>query len=274
MLEPNGTTRFDDLVLASSGNRFQITGSVGTELDVSGTLELLSAAATLPDARGQGSGSVRLTGTPDHPHLGGTLRMTNLALRDWSASTLDIDVRWRGQSDTSNELRLAGRGLALPGLEANHLTAVLSGTTKGHAFAIDADIGDIALALRCNGSATARGDWSGRCSQLDLNPPDPLPHWQLEQPLVLTWVTSDRRLSMEPFCLRAQGAAACSRQRARIAPNTIEGISVRARDLPVALVAAWLPPEVNLTGTFGFELDAAHGTTDSGRPAHRIVGSG
>ncbi|MEN9808073.1 MAG: hypothetical protein RL756_2593 [Pseudomonadota bacterium] len=260
MLESNGTTRFDDLVLASSGNRFQITGSVGTELDVSGTLELLSAAATLPDARGQGSGSVRLTGTPDHPHLGGTLRITNLALRDWSASTLDIDVRWRGQSDTSNELRLAGRGLALPGLEANHLTAVLSGTTKGHAFAIDADIGDIALALRCNGSATARGDWSGRCSQLDLNPPDPLPHWQLEQPLALTWVTSDRRLSMEPFCLRAQGAAACSRQRARIAPNTIEGISVRARDLPVALVAAWLPPEVNLTGTFGFELDAAHQT--------------
>lgn len=257
-LEPNGTLRFNDIVLASSGNRLELTGSLGARLDLNGTLELLSAGATLPGARGQGSGSVRITGTPEDPNVEGSLRLTDLALRDWSANMLDVDVRWRGQSDSSNELRLAGRDLALPGLNAKQLTAVLSGTTGRHAFAVDGDVSEIGLALRCSGSATARGDWSGRCSQLDLNPPDPLPAWQLDQPLALNWSASVRRLSLQPFCLRANDATACSHKAANISPDLIEGISVRARDLPVALVAAWLPPEVSLTGTFGFEVDVAH----------------
>jgi translocation and assembly module TamB len=253
----NGTLRLDDLVLASGGNRLELAGSVGEELNLDGALDLRSAGATLPDAQGQGKGRVHITGTPTDPHVEGALRLTNLAFSDGSARTLEVDVRWHGEHDSGNALRLAASGLALSGVDANHLITEFSGSTERHTLTVDGDVGEIGLALRCSGSATADGDWSGRCSQLDLNPPAPLPHWRLEQPLALDWVSADQRVTLKPFCLRATDATACSRRTARMTPRVIEDLSLRVRDLPVALVGAWLPPEINLTGTLGLEVDVA-----------------
>ncbi|MGA1677804.1 MAG: hypothetical protein ACO377_15435, partial [Pseudomonadales bacterium] len=256
-LDPDGTLRIPELLLASGGNSLQLAGELGTRIDLRGELVVPTAAASLPGARGQGRGTLRLAGTMENLDVAADLQLADVAWTEWSASALDITMRWRGADHPGNEFKLTGREVRSPALDAGHVTTLLSGTIDRHALTIDAEFEQIGLRVGCNGSAAETGDWRGGCRQLEITLPHGEPTWQLEETLTLTWDAAPRRLLVNAFCMRADAAEICSQEAMRVDPDSLTGISIQAHDLPIALVAPWLPPELNVSGGFGFDLKAA-----------------
>lgn len=222
--------QLQELRLLSAGNTLQLSGSAGELLALEGTLQLRALGETLPGARGRGTGTFRIEGSREQPRVDASLELADLA---WQGSTAE---------------RLA---LQLQGSRAAH---VLRGSLRIPGIALDVD---------CRGKESPdTGDWSGSCSRLELGTPTGLPDWQLDRVLRLDWLAAERRLSIDPFCLRSGETTACSTARVRISPAGIDGIALRSDALPVALLPALLPPEVSASGTLALAVQAARRGTE------------
>ena len=255
-MDAAGALMLEGVELASGANRLQLAGTAGDLLALEGQLQLASLAETLPRASGHGEGRFRIGGNRARPEIDASLQLAQLAAQGYRAGELAATLRWRGEGDTSNRLALQASALGVPGLDIGAVDAVLTGSRASHALTASGRIEGVAIALACAGAA-ADANWSANCQRLDLTTRQGLPDWQLEQSLRLAWNGAAKSLSVEPFCLRSKSTAACSTQRVRIAPDLVEGIALRAEALPVGFLSAWLPPDLEASGTLALRLDAS-----------------
>lgn len=256
LMDAGGALRLEDVELASGENRLQLAGSAGDVLALEGHLQLPALTEAVPRARGHGEGRFRIGGSRASPEIDANLHLAQFAAAGYNAGDIDAALRWRGEGDASNRLALQASALGVPGLDIDTLEAALTGSRGAHALSARGRIEGVEIDAACTGAA-ADLNWSGTCQRLDLTTRQGLPDWQLEQAVRLAWNGAAKSLSVEPFCVRSKDTSACSTQRVRIAPELLEGIALRADALPVGFLSAWLPPELEASGTLALRVDAS-----------------
>ena len=257
-MDAAGAITLEGITLDSGVNRLELAGTVGETLAVQGKLDAASLADSLPEAQGHGRVDFRVGGTRAGPELDVTLQFAQARWLAYAAGELGATLRWRGPDASTNHIELDADGLALAGVDVHNLRARLAGSGADHTLTAAARVEGLAVDVGCTGRLRREsGDWSGNCARLDLTTREGLPDWQLDRALALAWKAAPRSLTLEPFCLRSRNTDACSTGRVRIAPEVVEGIALRAEALPVGFLSAWMPPDLQASGTLALALDAS-----------------
>ncbi len=255
-MDAGGQWRLRDLRLASGTNTLTLDGSVGERLELEATLAVGRLADTIATAAGSGGGSFRVRGSPDDPQLAGTLELHGLAWNGLAAGSLALQADWRGLAQAGNSVRLAlsdGRYGDIGGIA---LDATLTGAGAALGLALAARAADAALRLDCSGALATDTGWRGQCRQAEFAGPGAEAPWRGDRAITLDWRRPDGELRIDPFCLRRDAAALCSRAQVRLAPGRVGGVAIAGSAIPFAWLAPWLPEGLRADGAFDIRVDA------------------
>jgi len=254
---PDGRWLVEEARVQSGSNSFTAKGSWGPESHIDASLVVGNLADTIATARGTGRGSFTLRGSPAAPALTASLQMQGVAWGEAAAGTLALQAEWKGAASPANRLRLALTDARWDEFEHASVDATLAGAGAAHRLALSARSAAQALALDCSGGMSAQGDfWKGACGALEIGAPAGASPWRNDRPLELSWLRKDGALRIEPFCLRSDGAALCSGQRARIARDSLAGVSLSGTRIPAAWIGPWLPAGLETSGDLDLRLAA------------------
>jgi len=227
-----GTTGYEgDIALALGESRVDAEGSLGERIEIDARFSPLQLSDLLPDAGGALRGTVQVTGRRDAPGIEADLSGSRLRYGTFEAGKLALDGRlpWAGGQGA---LRLTATDL-VAGLALDRLEATATGAVEDMQLQADArgDMGAVALA----GSVGRRGNgWRGTLARLQLQPQRGA-SWQLQQPAAFAWSAGSTRI--DDACLASSaGGSLCAD-----ADWPGSGISVTADDLPLSMVAGYLP---------------------------------
>lgn len=236
-LDGRGNVRIDgdryqgDINLAIGSSRLDARGVIADTLDVDARFSPLQLNDLLPSAAGVLRGEVRLTGARTAPDVRANLDGSSLRWGDYQAQRLDVrgQLPWRG---SGGELRISGSGVQA-GLALDSVNV----TARGAVTALQAEAdarGELgALNLRANASES-NGNWSGVLEHALLTPSVGA-SWRLNAPARFAQQGSAFTLSESCFASSGGGSLCANADWPR------QGIDVRGRGLPLALVHAYLP---------------------------------
>jgi len=255
----------EDLELAIGRNRLAVNGGVGDALALDFTLDLPAAETLDAQLAGRVSGKGSLRGTPAAPLLEAELAATALRAGELRVDTASL--RASIAPATTSTLVLDARGVHHGAVALGTLSLDARGTPEAHTLTLDAGTGERRLALRAAGSvAGERVD--GTLQALTLTWPE-LGAWQLDA--AARYRYGGGALTLSPLCLAQQTARACVDL--RDLSRTAGRVHVRLEQVPTALAAPWLPPQLELLGTLGGELSAVRGPA-GWRPSGTLAGEG
>jgi translocation and assembly module TamB len=243
----DGVLSFNRVTLRAGPNRLQVDGSVGQALSGRFTLDAPELGVLWPDLSGSLAARALLAGTAARPVVNLDARGTALALRETRVEALDLRI----EVDRAQHVdaRLTARAFHAAGFELGDLDADAEGTLGAHRFAARLTGGLLAVTLESAGSWSA-GELRHRVSRASVGH-DALGEWRLAGEPALSLGTSAAQVG--PHCWEQSPGSLCigelawSAQRSRIA--------LRARELPLELLARGLPKDFAVTGRVSAEAD-------------------
>jgi translocation and assembly module TamB len=236
--------RFD---LRSGDNRAAISGQFGDDSALQLRLDAPALAQLDPLLAGALDLRAELTGALAAPNLSMQIEGAELGYDGYTVGQLQGSLAIREGARSASQLRLRAAALQLPGLPALDLNLRGSGLLGDHRLQLAAAAGDATLQLACGGSAEpapARGRL--RCDTLEGTLPLPRNalDWQTDRTLAFDWQTAPTRLTLAPFCLRADGASLCLRQPLALRDGKLAPFSIDGEALPLRWARGWLPGQL------------------------------
>jgi translocation and assembly module TamB len=227
-----GSASYEGEIALSIGNsRIDARGRIADALSVDASFAPLHLADLLPDAAGSLRGTVQLRGARDAPDIDADLSGSGIRYGAFEAQSLQASGRlpWRG-SGGSLVVRVQGLQAGMP-----FDSLVVDARGAMEALRLDAQARGDAGALDLSGRVARRGnDWRGTVASLRLAPRRGAP-WTLQQPAALRW--SAGSFALDDACLASgEGGRLCAD-----ADWPRRGLEVAGRELPLSLVAPWLP---------------------------------
>lgn len=223
-----------DIALTLGASRVEARGTIADRLDVRAAFAPLHLDDLLPDGAGTLRGTLALGGARNAPDLTADLAGEGLRLGAWQAGTLRAQGRlpWRG----------AGGALVVEasGVEAGTAFDRFHAQARGavEQLQLEAEaagpLGSVSLA----GSTDRRGGrWQAGLARLRVQPVRGAA-WSLQAPTTFAQQAGGWRIARTCFVPEGEGAAGtlCA---AGGWPRP--GVDVEGRDVPLALVAPWLP---------------------------------
>ncbi len=235
---PGGTAQAGyegEAALGIGGSRVDARGRVGERFDIQASLAPLRLDDLVPGAAGRLEGRLELSGARDRPDLHTDLDGSGLRHGDYSADRLRLrgHLPWRGGG---GDLALDAAGVQA-GLALETLTLRARGAVED--LRLDAAAsGDIGRAV-LSGSARRGGNglWRGALEALEIAP-SPGAAWRLQSAAILAQ-GAGARWTLSPACLAADvGGYLCAS-----ADWPRQGLSIDGRQLPLALLAPYLPKQ-------------------------------
>jgi translocation and assembly module TamB len=224
-----------DVALSLGASRVQARGSLADKLDVHAQFSPLHLDDLLPGAAGTLRGTLTLAGARSAPDVAADLAGDGLRYGEWAAATLRARGRlpWRGNGGT---LALDATGVTA-GTAFESLHAQARGSVEHLQLEADAagELGSVSLA---GGTDRRNGLWQASLARLRLQPMKG-GAWALQAPTSFAqqrgggWRIA--RTCLAPAA-DAGGATLCAS-----GGWPRPGLEVEGRDVPLALVAPWLP---------------------------------
>lgn len=230
-----------DIALRLGASRLQARGTVADKLDVRADFSPLHLDDLLPDAGGTLRGTLALAGARTAPDLAADLAGDGLHYGDWAAATLRARGRlpWRGSNGT---LVLDATGVDV-GTGFDRLHADARGSIEHLQLEAEAagELGSVSLA---GGTDRRNGLWQASLARLHLQPVKG-DAWSLQAPTSFAqqrgggWRIA--RTCLAPAADAADAAGAAGATFCAVGGWPRPGLDVEGRDVPLALVAPWLP---------------------------------
>jgi translocation and assembly module TamB len=224
-----------DVALSLGASRVQARGTLADKLDVHAQFSPLHLDDLLPGAAGTLRGTLTLAGARSAPDVAADLAGDGLRYGEWAAATLRARGRlpWRGNGGT---LALDATGVTA-GTAFESLHAQARGSVEHLQLEADAagELGSVSLA---GGTDRRNGLWQASLARLRLQPMKG-GAWALQAPTSFAqqrgggWRIA--RTCLAPAA-DAGGATLCAS-----GGWPRPGLEVEGRDVPLALVAPWLP---------------------------------
>lgn len=236
-----------DFALSLGASRVQARGTLADKLDVRAEFSPLHLDDLLPDAGGTLRGTLALAGARTEPDVTADLAGDGLHYGAWAAASLRAHGRlpWRG----------SGGALVLDatGVEAGTAFDRLHADARGsfEHLQLDADAAGEPGSVSLAGNADRRnGLWQARLARLHLQPMRG-GAWALQAPTSFAQQRGGGWRIARTCFAPAPGAAGAAATNADAAAGNATlcaaggwpqpGLDVEGRDVPLALVAPWLP---------------------------------
>ena len=252
-----GTWQLAGLRILNGANRLQLDGRIGTTLALDATVTLGNLGDTLAGAQGSGHAGLRVGGTLQDPQVDGELSAQGLRWQDHAADSVSVQAHWLGLRNRNNRVRVGASGLVAAGTAVGTLEASVAGSGSAHRITLAVQADSARLETRCSGTLGDGGDWRGNCDALGVNPHPALGEWRADRVVPLTWDAGSRTARIGAFCLGHEQTTFCSTLPVLLGAERLEGIALRGRDIPLALLGPWLPAELQGDGLFGFDANAS-----------------
>lgn len=232
--------------------RLAARGRVAPDLDLGFDLEAPNLAVALPDTAGALTASGRLTGPTATPRIEATAEGEGLAWGETSVQTLtataDLDLAPGGRLAVDAE----AAGVASGERSFGRVALELAGTRERHRLSASVDAAEGGLRLAASGGLDAANAWSGELGTLDLAIPE-AGSWSLAAPAAVT--ASAEAVEVGRLCEVSGGARLCAEGGWRGAGGW--RAAAELTELPLALAATLLPPDLAIDGTVGGTVRAA-----------------
>ena len=222
-----------DIALSLGTSRVQARGTLADKLDVHAQFSPLHLDDLLPRATGTLRGTLALAGARTAPDVSADLTGDGLRYGNWAAATLRARGRlpWRGDGGA---LALDATGVEA-GTAFERLHAQAHGSVEHLQLEADAagDLGSVSLA---GGTDRRNGLWQASLARLRLQPMKG-GAWSLQAPTSFAQQRGGGwRIARTCLAPAAGGATLCAS-----GGWPRPGLDVAGRDVPLALVAPWLP---------------------------------
>ncbi|MGY0612585.1 translocation/assembly module TamB domain-containing protein [Luteimonas sp. A501] len=224
-----------EAALSIGGSRIDASGRIDQQLDIEASLAPLQLDDLLPGTTGRIEGTLTVAGARDAPDLQADLDGSGLRYGDYSADSLQLRGRlpWRsGGGELEFDARGVQAGLALD-------TVALRARGAVEDLQLDAEArGDLGHAtLSGNARRGGNGLWRGALDALQVAPAVGAA-WRLQSAAAFAQA-SGGRWTLSPACLAPEvGGHLCAS-----ADWPRQGLSIDGEQLPLALVAPYLPKQ-------------------------------
>lgn len=227
------TSYSGDIALSLGASRVQARGTLADKLDLRAQFSPLHLDDLLPRATGTLRGTLALAGARTAPDVAVDLGGDGLRYGDWAAATVRARGRlpWRGD----------GGALALDatGVEAGTAFESLHARARGSVehLQLEADAaGELGSVSLAGGTDRRNGLWQASLVRLRLQPMKG-EAWTLQAPTSFAQQRGGGwRIARTCFAPAIAGATLCA-----TGGWPRPGLDVEGRDVPLALVAPWLP---------------------------------
>ncbi|HMV70736.1 MAG TPA: translocation/assembly module TamB domain-containing protein [Pseudomonadales bacterium] len=253
----DGAWRLTGLRILNGTNRVQLDGRIGSTLALDATVELGNLGDTLAGAHGSGHARLRIGGTLRDPQVDGELSAQGLHWQDHAADRVNVQAHWPGLRNRDNRVRVSASGLVVAGTALGTLEASVEGSGSAHRIALAVHADSTRLETHCSGALAEGGDWRGNCDALGVNPHPSLGEWRADRAVSLAWDAGSTTARIGAFCLGHEQTTLCSTLPVLLGPERLEGIALRGRDIPLAILEPWLPVELQGDGMLGFDASAS-----------------
>lgn len=238
---------FDEVRVQAGANRLDIDGIWGPALSGRFSIDAPDLATLWPGLEGYLHGKGTIGGTVEKPRFELSLDGEKLAMGE-----LHIDsLRARGDLGAGDalELNLTAAGIAVAEQELGDLDVVAVGTLDAHTLRIALSGGEVTVGLEASGMLK-QGSLQEEFTEGFVMLPG-AQHWKLSEATVLRLAGTDLRLSAH--CWRFAPAEICLSE----TRSDVRGLAggLRLRSFPLASLAHYLGPDVELQGTAEAELD-------------------
>lgn len=247
-----------DLALDWGSLRLAADGRLLPSFDFGFELEAPNLGLALPGAAGSLTAGGRVTGPVEAPRIvatasAGGFSWNDLAIAELTAEA-DLDLAPGGTLDLDAEATRPAFGE-----RAFERVAIdLAGSRGAHRLKIDARAEEGALRLAAEGGLTGEGTavegWRGTLETLDLDVPE-AGSWRLAGPAAVT--ASAESVEVDRLCEVSGGARICVEGAWRGEAGW--AASAELTEVPLALAASFLPPDLEISGAVGGTAEASAG---------------
>ena len=246
--------KVDALRINSGANKIAVNGSMGQEqatLVVS--IDTPALDALWPTLGGSLKGEGLVQGTWRNPTVKFQAQGRQLRFAEHSAGQLAINIDYSPDTKKTSRILLSASAIKSGAVPLDSVQVDGLGTLGQHDFKVDIHsvYGDLSAVLTGN---LKGGNWKGDFSRLDLKSRD-FGLWQLEKNLVVsvTQRPSGVDVVLDEACLIQKAASLCTH--GRYLANGDLNVALKAQALPTILMQAYLPEQMQLTGTLNAESE-------------------
>ena len=238
----DGAVTFRNVVVASRVDQVALSGTYGSELDLSVEAGILDLAAWWPELNGELDADLTIGGRPAQPNVRGELALRDAVFRGNRVDQLTISGQAGLGESSAIDVAAAVTGVRTESLTVDRLDAEVVGSIDRHVATIQARADRWSLSGSGAGGFAA-GEWQGEIGMLDVEP-ESLESWTLERSSRV--VVGATGLQLDPTCLTHADASVCVTVTRR--GQVSDFIDVNATGLDLDLLSPFLPPGLGLAG--------------------------
>jgi len=242
------------LRIASGINKLAIDGTLGQQQSTLKIALDMPALETLwPTLGGSLKGGGQLQGTWKNPTVQFNANAKRLRFAEHSAEQLAINIDYHPEAQKTSAISLSVSTLKSGAVLITKLQLEGKGSTAQHSFKADIASANGSLSTALSGQLKDQ-HWKGELSRLDVASRDG-GSWRLKKnlPLSVAKKATGFDALVDEACLVQQDASLCVH--GQYAANGDFSVNLKARALPTGLVHAYLPEQMDLTGTVNGDAD-------------------
>lgn len=239
----------DAAKVAFGATRAALSGSIGEEIDIAGTVELANLAQLHEGARGSLSAAVAVSGPLAQPSLTSTVTGRGLAYGQYRARELRGDLLAAELGERPSRLALRLKGLRVGDTRLGRLQLTVEGdAARQQLRAALVGSSEYRAELSCSGVRGAR--WGVDCNRFDglWRIGDAVRGWELADALQVELPARGGSVRVEPFCIVASPASLCLTTPLVLTDDLAAPARVTLARLPLSWWAGLLPANTRLTG--------------------------
>lgn len=243
--------RISRLDAAWSTARLSASGWLGDTWDLTWNATVPNLAPMVPQGGGSVTAQGRISGPGETPRIEATAQGEDLRFGTQTVSSVQAVADMRLAPAGPFSLDATVRGLQSGERRVEELVLRGRGTRGDHTLTAALRNIDGSLDLALAGALQGTTAWQGAIRRLDLRS-RPTGDWTLGGPAPL--FASAEAVRVEDFCWRSRGGSICAQGGwSQAGPWNV---SSTLADLPLSLLAPWLPPDLEITGGLDGTIEA------------------
>lgn len=200
------------LYAALGENRLNVSGQIAEQLSLSAKLDARSLDIITPDLDGSLQGSVKLSGSNEHPTLLFSFDSPSINVQQTRIHQLHASGQLTKTALLEGKVTVEADSLSSGNVQLKHLLLNVSGTERNHQISLNTQGEPVSGELQVNGvwqgaDGKDNGQWQGRLANARVV--TPVDSWSLEQPVTIGLNTEDKAVKLTDQCWLAKPARLC-----------------------------------------------------------------